>query len=48
MEENQELEMKPKLEDIYEPETAFEDNDYMKCEIKDEAKVKMVVYFVRH
>lgn len=52
IEENQENDCKPKPEDIYEPETAFED-DTIKTEIKDEVKVRFfhdilhTIYFSR-
>lgn len=48
MEENHEFEMKPKLEDIYEPEHALEDCDFIKCEMKDEAKVRIPPSLLGH
>lgn len=44
IEEQQEIEMKPKLEEIYEPEKALEENDFFDYEIKDEAKVIEILF----
>lgn len=39
MEESQEIEHKPNMEDIYEPEKALEDSDYDNSDFKEDMKV---------
>lgn len=49
MEESQIINHKPKPEDIYEPENALDDSDYIKTEINDEVKVKIkLLLFVQN
>lgn len=46
IEETQDIDIKPNPEDIYEPELALEDNDFMTTENNEDMKVNLPYFFV--